>query len=660
MGHHTSPPRAAGTPQVDAGVRNRASFPGCSARSNLDRPEKRMLRRLMSFDLHGPLAERYRLDREIGRGGMATVYLAEDLRHNRRVAIKVLNPELVAIAGGERFLQEIQILARLSHPNILPLHDSGSSLGRPCYVMPFIEGESLRQRLDREGALPVEDVLRIADELCSALAYAHSNGVVHRDIKPENILLAAGHAVVSDFGIARAVNTAAGDGLTQTGITLGTPAYMSPEQATGDVVDARSDIYAVGCILYEALTGQVPFPATSQAQAIAKRLTEDPPSARPLRDTVPPLLDQVIQRCMARNPADRFSSATELRRALRPTDSGAHLWGAAPRAARKKAILPVAALVMLVVAVTLFALRPEAESTLPADRLVVFPFTVGGDESLAYLGEGMVDLLSRNLDGAEGLRTVDAGTVLTALAAHDGPAVNEQVYRTVAGRVGGGAYVSGSVYAVGGQVRMQARWRALEGTADESQVITAEGAASNVFDVIDELATRLLASRGRNASGLVETAAITTRSVEALKAFVSAEHTLRLGPQFVDSAIAGFRRATEVDSTFALAYYRQAVAADWNGRRAIAARASQQALVHAERLGDKDRRLLTAYAAYRAGAADEAERSYRALIRDYPDDLEAQFQLADLMVVYNPLRGRPLDEPRQIFERVLAYDPGFL
>ncbi|HEX6314000.1 MAG TPA: protein kinase [Gemmatimonadaceae bacterium] len=614
----------------------------------------------MTFDLHGPLAERYRLDREIGRGGMATVYLAEDLRHGRRVAIKVLNPELVAIAGGERFLQEIQILARLSHPNILPLHDSGSSLGRPCYVMPFIEGESLRQRLDREGALPIEDVLRIADELCSALAYAHTHGVVHRDIKPENILLAAGHAVVSDFGIARAVDTAAGDGLTQTGISLGTPAYMSPEQATGDVVDARSDIYAVGCILYEALTGQLPFPATSQAQAIARRLTEDPPSARPLRDAIPPVLDQVIQRCLARNPADRFRSATELRRALSPTDSGAHLWGTAASVPRKRAVLPAAALVMLLVAVALFSLLTGRGSSSTADRLVVFPFTVGGDESLAYLGEGMVDLLSRNLDGAEGLRTVDAGTVLTALAAHDGDALSDQVYRTVAGRVGGGAYVSGSVYAVGGQVRMQARWRSLEGSVDETPVISAEGPATNVFGVIDELTKSLLASRGRNASGLVETAAITTRSVEALKAFVSAEHTLRRGPQFVDSAMAGFKRATEVDSTFALAYYRQAVAADWNGRRAIAARASRQALAHAGRLGDKDRRLLAAYAAYRSGAADEAERSYREIIRDYPDDLEAQFQLADLMVTYNPVRGRPLDEPRQIFERVLAYDPGFL
>jgi tetratricopeptide (TPR) repeat protein len=364
---------------------------------------------------------------------------------------------------------------------------------------------------------------------------------------------------------------------------------------------------------------------------------------------------------MARNPADRFSSAAELRRALSPADSGAHLWGApTERTTRKKMPLVAGAVgLALVAAIAILSMRADSTPSSSADRLVVFPFTVGGDQSLAYLGEGMVDLLSRNLDGAEGLRTVDAGTVLTALEAHDGSAVDDQVYRQVAGRVGGGAYVSGSVYAVGGQVRMQARWRAVA-DAGETPVISAEGPASDVFGVIDELASRLLASRGRHASRLIETAAITTRSVEALKAFVSAEQALRQGPQFVDSAIAGFARATEVDSTFALAYYRQAVAADWNGRRAVAARASRQALAHAERLADKDRRLLAAYAAFRSGNVEEAERSYRELIRDYPDDLEAQFQLADLMVAYNPLRGRPLDEPRQIFERILAYDPGFL
>ena len=589
---------------------------------------------------------------------MATVYLAQDLRHGRPVAVKVLAPELAAVAGNERFLQEVQILARLSHPNILPLHDSGSSLGCPCYVMPFIEGESLRQRMDREGALPVEDVLRIANEICSALAYAHSHGVVHRDIKPENILLAAGHAVVSDFGIARAIDNAAGDRLTMTGMSLGTPAYMSPEQATGSAADARSDIYSLGCMLYEMLTGQVPFPASNPAMSIARRLTENPPSARQLRDTVPPLLDQAIQRCLARNPADRFGSAEELRRALSPGDSGAHLWTTQPVPSRKRNLVAAGVTgAVILAAVGFFTLRGGADPPSAADRLVVFPFTVLGDDSLEYLSEGMVGLLARNLDGAEGLRTVDPGTVLTAVASHGATAMNDQVYRSVAGRVGGGAYISGSVNTVGGLVRMQARWHSTDGSDADSPVISAEG--RDVIEVVDQLAENLLVSRGRGRR-LVETAAVTTESLDALKAFVTAEHTLRGGPQFVDSAIAQFQRAVQIDSTFALAYYRLAVAADWNGRRTTAAPASRKAIAHAGRLSPRDRRLLEAYAAYRSGAADQAEAAYREVLRDYPDEIEAQFQLADLMVTYNPLRGRSLSEPGQIFERVLAFDPGFL
>ncbi len=590
---------------------------------------------------------------------MATVYLAHDLRHNRPVAIKVLAPDLVAVEGRERFLQEVQILAKLSHPNILPLHDSGASLGRPCYVMPFIEGESLRQRMDRDGALPIMDVLRIAEEICGALAYAHGSGVIHRDIKPENILLAAGRAVVADFGIARAVDNAAGDRLTMTGITIGTPAYMSPEQATGAVVDARSDIYSLGCLLYEMLTGQVPFPATTPTHSIARRLTEDPPTARLLRNTVPPLLDEAVRRCLARNPADRFGSAEDLSRALSPTDSGAHLWGSPRLPVPRRRLAIVGAAIAVVAAAALFASLRGGSSTATADRLVVFPFTVVGDAALNYLGEGMVDLLARNLDGAQGLRTVDPGTVLTAVA-HTTGTMDERAYRAVAGRVGGGAYVLGSVSAVGGQVRMQARWHTIDASGVDPPVVSAEGVASDVLGVVDQLAARLLVARGGDGGRLVETAAITTRSLDALKAFVNAEHALRRGPQFVDSAIAEFQRAVNVDSTFALAYYRLAVAADWNGRRAVAAQASRKAITHGGRLAERDRRLLEAYANFRSGGADEAEKAYRELLQDYPDDIEAQFQLADLMVAYNPLRGRPLDEPRQIFERVLAYDPGFL
>ncbi|HEU5261101.1 MAG TPA: serine/threonine-protein kinase, partial [Gemmatimonadales bacterium] len=217
--------------------------------------------------LRAALAGRYTIERTLGRGGMATVYLARDLRHQRAVAVKVLRPDLFDSSGRERFLREIEIAAGLQHPNILPLHDSGAADGLLYYVMPYVEGESLRDRLDRENQLPVDEALRIAREVAEALGYAHGHGIVHRDIKPANVLLSAGHALVMDFGIAHAISEAGGPQLTERGIAVGTPAYMSPEQASGrEAVDARSDLYALGCVVYEMLAGEPPFTGrTAQA-----------------------------------------------------------------------------------------------------------------------------------------------------------------------------------------------------------------------------------------------------------------------------------------------------------------------------------------------------------------------------------------------------------
>jgi serine/threonine-protein kinase len=227
------------------------------------------------FDhLKAALADRYTLERELGRGGMAVVYEALDVRHDRTVAIKVLRPELAASLGAERFLREIQIAAKLTHPNILPLHDSGEADGTLFYVMPYIEGESLRDLLSREKQLSIDDALQITREVGDALSYAHSLGVVHRDIKPENILFQAGHAVVADFGIARAVSEAGGESLTETGLAVGTPAYMSPEQATATKeIDARTDVYSLGCVLYEMLSGETPYSAPTPMAMMAKKLS---------------------------------------------------------------------------------------------------------------------------------------------------------------------------------------------------------------------------------------------------------------------------------------------------------------------------------------------------------------------------------------------------
>jgi serine/threonine-protein kinase len=270
--------------------------------------------------LAAALSDRYRVERELGQGGMATVYLAHDIRHERDVAIKVLHPDLGAALGGDRFLSEIRTTARLQHPHILPLLDSGEAHALLYYVMPLVTGETLRTRLERARQLPIDDAVRIAREVASALDYAHRQGVIHRDIKPENILLHDGQALVADFGIALAVQTAGGARMTQTGLSLGTPQYMSPEQAMGEKqIDARSDIYALGAVTYEMLAGDAPFTGGSVQAIVAKIMTEKPTPVHTLRDTVPDHVEEAVLTALAKLPADRFATAAEFAAALAGT-----------------------------------------------------------------------------------------------------------------------------------------------------------------------------------------------------------------------------------------------------------------------------------------------------------------------------------------------------
>ncbi len=267
--------------------------------------------------LQEALRERYALERELGRGGMAIVYLARDLRHDRPVALKVLLPSLAQSLGAERFLREIRTAARLQHPHILSVHDSGEADGQLWFTMPYVEGETLRQRLRREGQLSLPDALRIAREVADGLDFAHRHGVVHRDVKPENILLSDGHALVADFGISRALaGEESGEALTETGVSVGTPAYMSPEQAAGQPVDARTDVYALGAVLYEMLAGEPPFTGPTPQAVIAKRFHTDAVPLRAVRPSVPEHVERAVARALARVPMDRFASAAELAHAL--------------------------------------------------------------------------------------------------------------------------------------------------------------------------------------------------------------------------------------------------------------------------------------------------------------------------------------------------------
>jgi serine/threonine-protein kinase len=383
------------------------------------------------------LPDRYRIQREIGRGGMAVVYLAEDVPHGRDVAVKVLSPELTSSIDSERFRREIQIAARLSHPNILPAYDSGSANGLLYYVMPFIQGESLRARLDRESQLPIEEAVAITCEVADALAYAHSQGVVHRDIKPENILLQSGHAVVADFGIARIVQDSGADKLTATGMSIGTAAYMSPERFTGEKIDGRSDVYSLACVFYEMLVGQVPFTGPNAMAIMARHTMQAVPSIRMVRSSVPEAVEAVIVHALEKTPADRFATVDEFKNALLSGNhgmtsafaKGTPMYTAAYRAAhghpgwnRRRSMLG-AAVVMLLAASSVVAARgllgkqtstaagvinPDAD---PNHLGVLYFADESKDGSLRFLADGLTESLIDELSRVPALYVVSKNGV---------------------------------------------------------------------------------------------------------------------------------------------------------------------------------------------------------------------------------------------------------
>ena len=359
--------------------------------------------------LAAALADRYLLERELGQGGMATVYLAEDIKHHRKVAIKVMRPELAAVIGADRFLAEIRTTANLQHPHILPLHDSGEVEGTVFYVMPFVPGESLRDRLDREQQLPVADALRIVSEVAAALDYAHRHGVIHRDIKPENILLHDGSALVADFGIALAASRTDGSTrMTETGMSLGTPTYMSPEQAMGErTLDARTDIYALGCVLYESLVGEPPFTGPSAQAIIARVMTESPRSLTAQRNTVPPHVDTAISIALAKLPADRFATAAAFADALARPDATAMMTAArgavsAPPRPRWLTLLPWGVAAAAVAVALWIGLGRGPERTPTAGYLSLGPGvnpTGGRSSDLAISPDGTTMVFSDSATG---------------------------------------------------------------------------------------------------------------------------------------------------------------------------------------------------------------------------------------------------------------------
>ena len=405
--------------------------------------------------LAAALGDRYRLERELGQGGMAVVFLAEDLKHRRRVAIKLLKPELSAVLGSERFVREIAIAATLQHPHILPLYDSGQAGGLFYYVMPFVEGESLRQRLAREQQLPLDAALQITREVGSALQYAHEHGVVHRDIKPENIMLSGGHAVVADFGIARALDAASAEQLTRSGMVVGTPQYMSPEQAGGAAVDGRTDQYSLACTLYEMLIGQPPFTGPSALAVIARHSVDPVPSLRVVRQTVPQAVEGAIIQAMAKVPADRFASIQRFLDALQSPGIASLPQTVSPRPRSRLVMTTLGAGVLVVVVAWWAVAGRTARRTPPGSRQIravaVLPFQdLAGSSDGAYLGEGMTEGLIADLAQIGSLKVISgsSGSVAQGTA---------RSLADLARELGIEAVVKGSIRRAGDTIRVNVR-----------------------------------------------------------------------------------------------------------------------------------------------------------------------------------------------------------
>src|SRR5947208_7294270 len=462
------------------------------------------------------LGERYEIERELGRGGTATVYVAQDRRHGREVAVKVLRPDVAAAIGAERFLREITIAARLTHPNVLPLIDSGQAAGSLYYVMPYVRGESLRQRLVREQRLALKDALGIARELGAGLDYAHREGFVHRDVKPENVLLADGHAIIADFGIARAICQAGGEHVTEVGLAIGTPEYMSPEQAAGDrELDGRCDVYALACVVYEMLAGTPPFSGDSARAIVARHLSEPPPPLRARRPDAPPAVEQALARALAKDPADRFASVADFTTALEET-------------------------------------RPAAAPAIVGKTrsIAVLPFVnASADPENEYLSDGISDELINALTKVDGLRIASR---TSAFALKGKP----QDIRAIGALLGVSAVLEGTVRKSGDRLSITAQLSA----ADDGRALWSERydrALDDVFAIEDEIARTIVSTL--RTTFLADIADPTprryTHNLEAYSLYLKGRFCWnKRSQEGVLESISFFKQAIDHDPDYALAY----------------------------------------------------------------------------------------------------------
>ncbi len=618
--------------------------------------------------LSAALADRYRIERELGQGGMATVYLAQDLKHDRHVALKVLRPELAAVIGADRFLAEIKTTANLQHPHILPLFDSGVVDGTVFYVMPFVEGETLRDLIAREKQLAVPEAVRIATEVASALDYAHRKGVIHRDIKPENILLHDGRALVADFGIALTA-TSADSRMTETGMSLGTPHYMSPEQAMGERnLDARTDVYALGCVLYEMLTGEPPFTGPTAQAIVAKVITAEPVPASTYRKTVPSHVEQAVTMALAKLPADRFSSCGAFGAALasgpqtvaQTSGAGGRTTPSSSRPARRLAsVAALLAVAAIVVAGITFARRSEAVDAAPPpseQSLAVLPFTsVGGDTANTYFAAGIADELTSALSRIPGLRL--AGRAAAARVKQQGDAVGD-----IGTALNVSAVLDGSVRRAGERIRVVAELT----SAADGRVLwseTYERALEDVFAVQDDITRSIVGAlqvrlAGGDAPGSRSARGGTTNLAAYDHYLRALERYRERGAGLID-AERSVMAAVDADPKYAKAHALLAVVLLVQPNyldidASTVQRRARAAALRAVALDDSlaDGHLALGHVYTESFEWVEAERELRRAIALDPRSIEAHYRLAETLITLGRLR-----EAQDFLEETQRLDP---
>jgi tetratricopeptide (TPR) repeat protein len=616
------------------------------------------------------LRDRYVIERELGRGGMATVYLARDLRHDRPVALKLLHSEIATSLGPERFQREIRLTARLDHPYILPVLDSGSAAGQLWYTMPYVRGESLRERLRREGELPVELALEITRQVASALDYAHREGVVHRDLKPENILLSEGQARVADFGIAKAL-TAGGEQLTEAGLAMGTPAYMSPEQATGSEVDARSDMYALGGVWYEMLAGEPPFRERTQHALLAAHATKTPEPISQRRTSVPPQVAALLMRCLEKHPADRPQTAAALLAELSalttpravPTVAGERLKKSSAVSRQwSKVAVGLGVLLLAGLAALFWPRSSGANKTLDPNLVAVVPFRIAGaDPSLAYLREGMLDLLAAKLTGDGGPRAADPRSVMSVwrrLVGDEHRDLPQDSAMLLARQLGAGRLLLGGIVGTGNRLVVNASLLQVPGGGARA-VSSVAGNADSLGVLIDRLTSELLAREA--GEGSQRMAQLTSTSLPALRYYLQGQADYRRGRY--QQSVESFDRSLEQDSTFALAALGLVYAGIWEAP-ATATRAIRIASRMRDRLSPRDRVILAAIAGPRYPAPYpfvEHIAGWERATEVLWDSPETWYQFGDVLFHRAPVTnvGWPLERSRAAFRRAIELDSNF-